>query len=289
MFDHVTIRVSDRRASEAAYRTVLGELGVDVLYADEWFVEWGELSLKASDERPATTGLHIGFVAPSRAHVDAFWHAGRAAGLRDAGAPGERPDYKPDYYGAFLLDPDGNSIEAVHHASLDTEAAIDHLWLRASDIEASRAFYTLVAPLAGLRIRDLSDDHVQVLGSTGSFSVVPGTPTRGLHMAFPRRDGCGRRRVPSRARRCRVPRRRPARGADGVSRRLLRRLRSRSRRLERRARQSQPVGERQQAPGSGVPPGPARCWSTTPWVSSRQYDVASARTSVSGGCTGVPA
>ena len=185
MFDHVTIRVSDRRASEAAYRTVLAELGIAVLYADEWFVEWGELSLKASDERPATTGLHIGFVAPSRAQVDAFWHAGRAVGLRGAGAPGERPDYKPDYYGAFLLDPDGNSIEAVHHGSIDTASAIDHLWLRATDIEASRVFYSVLAPLAGLRIRDLSDDHVQVLGSTGSFSVVPGTPTRGLHMAFP--------------------------------------------------------------------------------------------------------
>ena len=64
------------------------------------------MSLKASDERPVTTGLHIGFVAPTRAHVDAFWHAGRAGGLLDAGAPGERPDYKPDYDGAFLLDPD---------------------------------------------------------------------------------------------------------------------------------------------------------------------------------------
>lgn len=64
------------------------------------------MSLKASDERPVTTGLHIGFVAPTRAHVDAFWHAGRAGGLLDAGAPGEQPDYKPDYDGAFLLDPD---------------------------------------------------------------------------------------------------------------------------------------------------------------------------------------
>jgi len=185
VFDHVTIRVSDRRASEAAYRTVLGALGISVIYADEWFVEWGELSLKESDERPATTGLHIGFVALSRQHVDAFWHAGRDAGLRDAGAPGERPDYKPDYYGAFLLDPDGNSIEAVHHGAVSAESAIDHLWLRTSDIDASRAFYSLVAPLAGHRIRDLSEDHVQVLGRTGSVSVVPGTPTRGLHMAFP--------------------------------------------------------------------------------------------------------
>lgn len=186
MFDHVTIRVSDRRASEAVYTTVLGELGVEPTYADEWFIEWDDFSLLgASDERPVTRGLHIGFVAPSRAHVDAFWHSGRESGLRDAGVPGERPDYKPDYYGAFLLDPDGNSIEAVHHASVDTDCVIDHLWLRASELAASREFYALVAPLAGLRIRDLSDDHVQVLGRTGSFSVVPGAPTRGLHMAFP--------------------------------------------------------------------------------------------------------
>ena len=185
MFDHVTIRVSDRRASEAAYRTVLGELGIDVIYADEWFVEWGELSLKGSDERPVTTGLHIGFVAPSRAQVDAFWHAGRAAGLRDAGAQGERPDYKPDYYGAYLLDPDGNSIEAVHHGTLNSESTIDHLWIRVSDLEASRAFYALVAQLSGLRTRDLSTTHLQVLGREGSFSVVPGAPTQGLHMAFP--------------------------------------------------------------------------------------------------------
>ena len=186
MFDHVTIRVSDRSASEELYGAVLGELGIASTYADDWFVEWGDFSLlEASDERPVTRGLHIGFVAPSRAHVDAFWHAGRASGLPDAGAPGERPEYKPDYYGAFLLDPDGNSIEAVNDGSLNPEGGIDHLWLRASDLVASRAFYSLVASLAGLRIRDLARDHVQVIGSSGSFSVVPGTSTRGLHMAFP--------------------------------------------------------------------------------------------------------
>jgi len=72
-----------------------------------WFVEWDDFSLlDASAERPVTSGLHVGFVAPSRAAVDAFWRAGTAAGFRDAGAPGERSHYKPDYYGAFLLDPD---------------------------------------------------------------------------------------------------------------------------------------------------------------------------------------
>lgn len=188
MFDHVTIRVTDRHASESVYTAVLGELEIESTYADDRFAEWGDFSLvEASPERPVTQGLHTGFVAPSRAHVDAFWQAGRASGLPDAGAPGERPDYKPDYYGAFLLDPDGNSIEAVHHASVDTAGGIDHLWLRAYDLAGSRVFYSLVAPLAGLQVRDLGPDHVQVLGGSGSFSVVPGTgtPTGGLHMAFP--------------------------------------------------------------------------------------------------------
>ena len=192
MFDHVTIRVSDRRASEAAYRTLLGTLGIKSTYADEWFVEWDDFSLlDASAERPATSGLHIGFVAPSRSAVDAFWHAGRANGLTDAGAPGERPNYRPDYYGAFLLDPDGNSVEAVHHGSLRIGGAIDHLWLRAADIRASRRFYEVVAPVAGLRLRELAPEHVQVVGSSGSFSVVSGPPTCGLHMAFPAATNAG--------------------------------------------------------------------------------------------------
>jgi len=186
MFDHVTIRASDRHASEAIYGTVLGELGIASTYANDWFVAWEDFSLLgASDERPVTRGLHVGFAAPSRAHVDAFWITGRASGLQDAGAPGERPHYRPDYYGAFLLDPDGNSIEAVHHGSLRADRGIDHLWLRTSDLAASRAFYALVAPLAGLRIRDLGPEHVQIVGADGSLSVVPGPPTLGVHMAFP--------------------------------------------------------------------------------------------------------
>ena len=59
-----------------------------------------------------TRRLHIGFAAPSREHVDAFWRAGTEAGYQDDGAPGPRPQYHADYYGAFLLDPDGNSAEA---------------------------------------------------------------------------------------------------------------------------------------------------------------------------------
>lgn len=186
MFDHVTIRVTSRAASEEFYETVLRTLEIEMTYRDDELAEWDDFSLsQATDAKPATHGLHVGFVAPSRAHVDEFWRVGTASGFRDAGPPGERPHYKPDYYGAFLLDPNGSSVEAVHHGSLRTGGVIDHLWLRAADIAASRRFYEVVAPCAGLRLRNLSPEHVQLVGSSGSVSVVAGQPTRNLHVAFP--------------------------------------------------------------------------------------------------------
>src|SRR3954464_806716 len=126
MFDHVTIRVADRAASQRFYETVLQTLGIELTYSDESFAEWDEFSLK---EGEPTRRLHIGFAAPSRAHVDAFWRAGVDAGYADDGAPRLRPQYRDDYYGAFLLDPDGNSAEAVHHGALGP-GEIDHLWIR---------------------------------------------------------------------------------------------------------------------------------------------------------------
>jgi catechol 2,3-dioxygenase-like lactoylglutathione lyase family enzyme len=62
---------------------------------------------------PGTAGVHVAFRAEARAAVDPFHKSGRAAGGRDHGAPGLRPDYSPGYYAAFLLDPDGNKVEAV--------------------------------------------------------------------------------------------------------------------------------------------------------------------------------
>jgi hypothetical protein len=76
----------------------------------------GRLLARAGKRRKVVTRrLHIAFVAPSRAGVDEFWRAGTSAGYRDDGRPGARPQYSAGYYGAFLLDPDGNSTEAVHH------------------------------------------------------------------------------------------------------------------------------------------------------------------------------
>ncbi len=88
-----------------------------------------------------TRGLHVGFRARDRAQVDAFWQAGVDAGYRDEGAPGPRTQYGPTYYGGFLLDPDGNSVEAVHGDREDAvpDGRVDHLWLRVRDPQASRS------------------------------------------------------------------------------------------------------------------------------------------------------
>jgi catechol 2,3-dioxygenase-like lactoylglutathione lyase family enzyme len=185
MFDHVTIRVTDRVASERFYDTVLPALGIDKTYRTDTFTQWDDFGLTAADDvTPPTRRLHVGFVAPSHDQVDAFWRAGTEAGYADDGPPGPRPEYRDDYYGAFLSDPDGNSAEAVHHGALRRGGAIDHLWIRVADVAASKAFYETIAPHAGLRLRTDLPERAQFTGGNGSFSLVAGPPTEHLHMAF---------------------------------------------------------------------------------------------------------
>jgi catechol 2,3-dioxygenase-like lactoylglutathione lyase family enzyme len=189
LFDHLGIHVSDREASERFYDTVLATLGIHKDHSDEELAEWGDFALSAaSEERPATRGLHIGFGAPSRAEVDEFWRVGTEAGYRDDGPPGPRPQYVEDYYGSFLLDPDGNSVEAVHHREMRGTFAIDHVWLRVADLSAARRFYETVAPYGGYRLAYEKPDRVGFAGTAGSFSVVAGDPSRHVHMAFPSDD-----------------------------------------------------------------------------------------------------
>jgi catechol 2,3-dioxygenase-like lactoylglutathione lyase family enzyme len=184
LFDHVTIRSSNRDASERFYETVLGPLGIEQTYSDEQGAEWDDFSLSAaSEDKPVTRRLHIAFTAPSRGHVDEFWRAGTDAGYRDGGFPGLRPEYRDDYYGAFLRDPDGNNVEAVHHS--DTRPGVDHLWLRVADVAASKQFYAAVAPHAGFRLQHESPNRAQFVGERASFSVVSGSPTEHVHIAFP--------------------------------------------------------------------------------------------------------
>jgi catechol 2,3-dioxygenase-like lactoylglutathione lyase family enzyme len=177
MFHRVTLRVADIAASERFYDTVLPTLDIDRA-SSEFTLEPVEA------EHPVTRGLHIGFRAPSRSEVDAFWQAGTEAGYPDDGTPGPRPQYTDDYYGSFLLDPDGNSVEAVHHGAMRGAGAIDHMWIRVADVTASREFYESLAPLAGLRLVEATRDKVRVAGEGGSFTLLAGRPSEHVHMAF---------------------------------------------------------------------------------------------------------
>lgn len=190
MFDHVTIRASDRSSSERFYETVLRTLGVERSHSDEHYAEWDDFGLaQATAASPPTRRLHIGFVAPSRAHVDEFWRVGTETGYEDDGAPGPRPQYSDDYYGAFLLDPDGNSAEAVQHGRVREDVTIDHLWIRVADLEASTRFYETVAPAMGVRGGRELPGRTQFACVSGSFSVVSnGHPTENLHLAFAATD-----------------------------------------------------------------------------------------------------
>ena len=115
VFDHVKVGVRDVEASKHFYRTVLGALEIPPLWESERGAQYANLVVSA-DAAPAP--IHIGFVARSREEVDAFYQAGIDAGFEDNGPPGVREHYSSEaaglYYAAFLLDPDGNNIEAVH-------------------------------------------------------------------------------------------------------------------------------------------------------------------------------
>ncbi len=135
MLDHMTFRVSDIARAKAFYEAALAPLGYslcaegnfdgmnvvgfaypdsnqpDGKKADVWFVD-GPSPYGAA---PATTSCHLCWRAENRAQVDAFYRAAIAAGGKDYGAPGLRPHYHPNYYGAFVIDPEGNNIEAVCH------------------------------------------------------------------------------------------------------------------------------------------------------------------------------
>jgi catechol 2,3-dioxygenase-like lactoylglutathione lyase family enzyme len=191
MFDHVTIRVSDRRAAERFYSTLLGSLGITPTHVGDDFVEWDDFSLAAADEaHQPTKHLHVAFCAESRDDVDRFWRVGIDAGYADDGAPGERPQYMPGYYGAFLLDPDGNSVEATHHDDTRRGGHVDHLWIGVRDLDAAERFYDTIARHAGLRKGSRSDDRRQYRGAWATFSLVSDgrPPTEGLHIAFPAPD-----------------------------------------------------------------------------------------------------
>jgi len=186
VFDHVALRASDLAESERFYRLVLSALDVGPPHMHELGPEWDDFAVgQAGPSHPPTRRMHVGFTARSRGAVDAFWQAGTQAGYRDDGQPGPRPQYGDDYYGGFLLDPDGNSAEAVHHDSLRSDGVVDHVWLRVADIERSRGFYELLGEHAGFQRDGPRPGRYQFRGGRGgSFSILAGPPTERLHLAF---------------------------------------------------------------------------------------------------------
>jgi catechol 2,3-dioxygenase-like lactoylglutathione lyase family enzyme len=113
LVDHVHLRVADLAAAKRFYRAVLESLGrAQAIREGADFFNADELWIDKADG--AVSRVHLAFQAESRAQVQAFHAAALRAGGKDNGAPGERA-YHPGYYAAFVLDPDGNNIEAVHH------------------------------------------------------------------------------------------------------------------------------------------------------------------------------
>lgn len=130
LIDHIQLVVRDLPASRAFYTAVfdvlkvpLGGEGDNYFWADELFISTAD---SEAAQGVLTGRHHMAFQAKDRAMVDAFHKAALAHGGRDNGAPGERA-YHPGYYGAFVLDPDGNNIEAVHHGEAQRSALSVHI------------------------------------------------------------------------------------------------------------------------------------------------------------------
>jgi len=126
ILDHVSLSVSDYARSKAFYEKALAPLGVTAMMEfgqacgfgrgkPEFWIGHGPASFQKPEHLSPITPVHVAFAAQNRAQVDAFYQAAMAAGARDFGPPGIRAHYHPNYYGAFVLDPDGHDVEAVCH------------------------------------------------------------------------------------------------------------------------------------------------------------------------------
>ncbi|SFG05306.1 Catechol 2,3-dioxygenase [Novosphingobium sp. CF614] len=125
MIDHIGIGASDFEASKRFYDAALAALGMARMmevtveqtggYAGIGYGTDGKPFFWLGNDGPRGSGIHIAFAAATRADVDAFYGAAMQAGGRDNGGPGLRPHYHPNYYGAFVFDPDGINVEAVCH------------------------------------------------------------------------------------------------------------------------------------------------------------------------------
>jgi catechol 2,3-dioxygenase-like lactoylglutathione lyase family enzyme len=122
MLDHITLRIANLTTSISFYDAALQPLGISRLHeklgASAGYGVASTLFFWINQSSTPASGTHVAFAAPNRAIVDAFYRAAMSAGATDNGPPGPRPQYDEHYYGAFVLDPAGNNMEAVcRHAA----------------------------------------------------------------------------------------------------------------------------------------------------------------------------
>jgi catechol 2,3-dioxygenase-like lactoylglutathione lyase family enzyme len=155
----------------------------------------GELRPHDNDDRAPTRRSHVAFIAKTQADVDRFWQAGVEAGLVDDGPGGPRPRYADDYYAGLLEDAAGNGFEAVYRDGDQPRGNIDHVAIRASDLEPSSSFYAAAGAAAGLTIRGQTAERTEfsVSGHGGVVRVFAGGPTEHIHIAFSGDDDAVRR------------------------------------------------------------------------------------------------
>ena len=122
MIDHITVRAGDIEATKTFYVGALEPLGYTLSFEQEFdgvkvigFGKSGKIDTWFTTDRPISGPVHICWSADSKEEVDAFYGAALGAGGKGNGAPGLRPEYHEKYYGAFVLDPDGNNVEAAFH------------------------------------------------------------------------------------------------------------------------------------------------------------------------------
>lgn len=129
IIDHITLVVSDYERSKAFYTKALAPLGIELIMEygkgcgfgrgkkPDFWIGQGPTSYHREEHLRVITPVHVAFAAADKAQVEAFYKTALEAGAKDFGAPGPRPEYHPNYFGAFVLDPDGHDIEAVFHGA----------------------------------------------------------------------------------------------------------------------------------------------------------------------------
>ena len=192
MFDHVGIAVWDLAASERFYRTVLCVLGAEPSHADAELVEWDDWDIGPTDRRaPGEPRAPRWFPGPRPGAGRRVLAGGCRGGVPRGRRAGAAQRYGPSYYGGFLLDPDGNSVEAVHGDREDAVPVGRSITCGSASATCRRpGASTRHRPHAGLRLAHDEPGRVQLSGPDFSFSLVrDGRPlTEHVHLAFPARE-----------------------------------------------------------------------------------------------------